>query len=74
MIEKNIRVTRWIDGEDRIVTVNDKILSESEIVDLLVEYMAENKELEQENQILKDTIDGLTGTMAHMTELCGDVE
>ena len=33
------------------------------------------RELEKENETLKDTIDGLTGTMAHMEDLCdGDVE
>ena len=31
--------------------------------------------LKKENKTLKDTIDGLTGTMAHMEDLCnGDVE
>lgn len=38
----------WTDGEDRIVTRNDKVLSKSEIVDLLVEYMEENTALHHE--------------------------
>lgn len=38
----------WTDGEDRIVTRNDKVLSKSEIVDLLVEYMEENIALHHE--------------------------
>lgn len=56
MAEKNIRITRWIDGEDRIVTVNDKLLSESEIVDLLVEYMDENKQLNKRIKELESFI------------------
>ena len=44
----DIKVTRWIDGDDRVVTVNNKVLSKSEIVDLLVEYMGENSELHHE--------------------------
>ena len=44
----DIKVTRWVNGEDRVVTVNNKVLSKSEIVDLLVEYMEENNELHHE--------------------------
>lgn len=45
MIEGDIKIIRYIDGEDRIVKVNEEILTEQEIVDLLVEYMEENKTL-----------------------------
>jgi hypothetical protein len=39
--------------------------------------MTENKRfraIQQYPYTLKDTIDGLSGTMAHMKDLCGDVE
>lgn len=45
MIEGDIKIIRYIDGENRIVKVNEEILTEQEIVDLLVEYMEENKTL-----------------------------
>lgn len=46
-----------------------------EIVKKLIEQEQRVKTLEKENQRLKDTIDGLTGTMAHMEDLCdGDGE
>ncbi|WP_295612098.1 hypothetical protein [uncultured Methanobrevibacter sp.] len=47
----------------------------TEIENLLNEQDERIQELKKENKTLKDTIDGLTGTMAHMEDLCnGDVE
>lgn len=43
MINDNVKITH----ED-IITVNDKILSESEIVELIEEYMTENCNLHKE--------------------------
>ena len=54
---EEVKVTRWIDGEDRVVTVNDKVLSKHEIVDLLVEYIEENNELQQQIKYLERKID-----------------
>ena len=49
----DIKVTQRVNSEDRIVTVNEKVLSKSEIIDLLVEYMEENVGLHQEILDLK---------------------
>lgn len=49
----DIKITRWIDGEDRVVCVNDVVLKDYEIVDLLVEYMEEHHKLEEEYQELE---------------------
>ena len=58
----------------RICEVNNKKQAQK-VVDLLNEQEKEIQRLNEENQRLKDTIDGLTGTMAHMEDLCdGDVE
>lgn len=43
------------------------------IVNILNQKEERIKKLEKENEILKDTIDGLSGMMAHMEDL-GDVE
>lgn len=60
MTHEHIKVTRWLDGEDRVVTVNDKVLSEAEIVDLLVEYMEENNTLREENEELREALKDCT--------------
>ena len=56
----DIKVTQRVNSEDRIVTVNEKVLSKSEIIDLLVEYMEENVGLHQETgagyRLLEDMI------------------
>lgn len=63
----------------------DKPLEDETVVSLLFENdklkqqietkNQQIKKLESENQRLEDTVDSLTGTMAHMEDLCdGDVE
>lgn len=45
-----------------------------QVVDRLNEQDERIKELEKENETLKDTIDGLTDTLAHTIDIYGDVE
>ena len=76
---KNKRFTSDI---HRIYDNNEEIacadtMDDAEIlVDRLNEQEERIRELEKENKTLKDTIDGLTGTLAHTIDItpCGDVD
>ena len=60
------------DKEDAYFISCDEHTAEC-IVDLLNKQDERIRELEKENEVLKDTIDGLSGTVAHIVDL-GDVE
>ena len=66
MIEGDIKIIRYVDGEDRIVKVNEEILTEQEIVDLLVEYMEENKTLTLEIEDLNHYTKYLNTQIEHL--------
>lgn len=54
MTEKeHIKIVRCVDGEDRVITVNGKVLKKHEIIDLVVKLMEENHELNDENESLE---------------------
>lgn len=65
---ENKRFIPIFDGTDkRVVGAKDngKIISFMDMFDLLNDLSDENEQLKKRIKVLEDTIDGLTGTIAH---------